>query len=489
MLRILDAPTKRVAGALACMAAALVLITPRTNRIFYDEQIYQAIGQNLSDLRLAQMCNDGTTEYGILQCRRPEYNKQPYGYPHLLSLGYRLFGTSELIAHRMNVVISGATAGTIFLFTLLLTRERLPSSFAAIAFMLLPEQLRWSHSAAVEPSAAFACAVAILAAAAFIRFRSTTALVWMAVASSWAAYFRLECILIVAVVGGLVLLYAREEVIRPRFLWVVALWLCMLVPAAAHIAAVRNDSWGSSDGPFSLPFFWNNIRTNTTFYLGDHRFPAGITALALAGLSRSRVTAVMVGWFAALWGVFLFFYAGSYDYGADVRYSLMSYAPVAALAGIGTARLVRAASAGGDMRRAVGIAIGALFLQFAWYLPWVRAVGEEAWAARADVEFAHEVTRMLPSNALVLTHNPGVFHVRHVNAAQLSIVTTDPVYVRDTVLQRYAGGVYIHWNFWCNVPDPVQRAFCDGALAAYPTSVFQERRVRDFRFTFYRVAP
>lgn len=488
VLSILDVPTKVILCVVIGAAAALVLITPRTNRIFYDEQIYQAIGQNLSDLRLAQMCNDGTTEYGLLQCWRHEYNKQPYGYPYLLSFGYRLFGTSELVAHRMNVIMSGATAGAIFLLTLLLTRERLPSGLAALAFVLLPEQLRWSHSAAVEPSAAFACTLAMLATAAFLRFRSTAALVWMVVSSSWAAYFRPEGILIVAVAAGAVLLYARDDVSRPRFLWAIVLWLCLIAPAAAHLAAVQNESWGSSNGRFSLPFVWNNVRANTIFYFGDQRFPVAITALAIAGLTASRVTAILVGWFAVFWGVFLFFYAGSYDYGADVRFSLMSYAPLAALAGIGTARLVRRASAGRAIWAALGIAAGALLLQFTWYLPWVRAVGEEAWAARADVEFAREVQRTLPPNAVVLTHNPGMFHLWGVSAAQLSIATDDPAFVRDRLLPRYTGGVYVHWSFWCNVPDPVQPRFCDRVLAAHQTTLIRERRIRSFHYAFYRVA-
>ena len=37
-------------------------VAPRTNRIFYDEQIYQNVGQNLADLRRAQMCNDGAVD-------------------------------------------------------------------------------------------------------------------------------------------------------------------------------------------------------------------------------------------------------------------------------------------------------------------------------------------------------------------------------------------------------------------------------------------
>lgn len=485
----LDTQTKRLIVIVTVAAALLVLMATRTNRIFYDEHIYQGVGRNLSDLRLAQMCNDGTTEYGALQCWRYEYNKQPYGYPHLLSVGYRVFGTSDLIAHRLNVAMSAATAGVIFLLTLLLTRERLPSAFAALAFMLLPEQLRWSHTAAVESSAAFACAVAVLATVAFVRFRTTATLLWMVLASSWAAYFRPECILIVDVAAGIVVLYARDEIFRPRFLWATALCVLLLAPAVAHLAAVRNESWGSTDGRFGFPFLWHNLRTNTVFYFGDHRFPIAVTALAIAGLAASRLTAILAGWFAVFWGVFLFFYAGSYDYGADVRFSLMSYAPLAALAGIGTARLVRRASAGRSVRAAVVAAAGALLVQFTWYMPWVRAVGEEAWAARADVEFAREIERQLPANAFVLTHNPGMFHVWGADAAQLSLATEDAAFVRDRLLPRYAGGVYIHWNFWCNAADPVQQAFCDRAVSAYPTTVFRERRVRDYRYAFYRIAP
>jgi hypothetical protein len=490
LIRALDTSDRRLLSGLVCLAAALVLVAPRTNRIFYDEQIYQAIGQNLSDLHRAQMCNDGTVEYGSLQCWRHEYNKQPYGYPHLLSLGYRGLGTSESVAHWLNVVMSGATTGAIFLLAFVLTRDRRAAGFAALAFMLLPEQLRWSHTAAAEPSAAFACAVAMLATAVFLESRSTSALAWMVVSSSWATYFRPECILILVVIAVVLLLHAAEEISRPRFLWLLAVWALLLAPTVAHLVAVRNESWGSGDARFSLPYFWNNLRTNTAFYAGDHRFPAVFTLLALAGLRPSRATTALVAWFAAFWGVFLFFYAGSYDYGADVRFSLMSYAPLAVLAGVGTSRLVHWLESGRlAVPNAVPMTVAALAFQFAWYLPWARAVGEEAWGARADIAFAREVARTLPANAVVLTHNPGIFQVWRINAAQLSLATTDPGYVRDTLPRRYAGGVYLHWSFWCNVSDPVQRGFCERALADYPARVVREHRTRDYRFAFYRVTP
>jgi Dolichyl-phosphate-mannose-protein mannosyltransferase len=478
-----------LAAGLCAVTFAMVLIAPRTNRIFYDEQIYQGIARNLSDLHLAQLCNDGTVEYGHLQCWRHEYNKQPFGYPYAVSLGYRLAGASDDVAHWMNVLAAAATAGVLFLLTLLITDNRLSAGLAAFSFALIPEQLRWSHTAASEPSAAFLCALAMLAAAAFVHSRSTTALIWAACASSFAAYMRPEAVLIVPMTALAILVGAANEARHVRFWWVAALCLVLLVPEVAHMAAVRNQDWGASDQRFSLAYFANNLVTNGRFYLADHRFPAVLTVLAVAGVTRSRWTLVMVVWFLLFWGVFLFFYAGSYDYGADVRYSLMSYAPLAVLAGTGAGRIAAAVRRAYPALKWAGVGTGALLLfQSTLYLPWVRAVGEEAWAARADVEFAKAVARDLPANAIVLTHNPSMFHVWGTSAAQLSIAAQEPEYVRRELARRYAGGVYLHWNYWCNVTDPLQVRFCHDALAHFNGNVVREHRERDYRFIFYRVS-
>src|SRR5438067_1663302 len=84
----------------------------------------------------------------------------------------------------------------------------------------------------------------------------------------------------------------------------------------------------------------------------------------------------------------------------------------------------------------------------------IRSTGEEACAARADVRYARQFADSLPPNSIVLTHNPSMFHIWGTNAAQLSIARTDPGRI-EQLLKRYAGGVYLHWNFWCNVPDRV----------------------------------
>lgn len=476
--------------SVCALAFALVLVAPRTNRIFYDEQIYQGIARNLSDLHLAQMCNDGTVEYGHLQCWRNEYNKQPYGFPYLVSLGYRVAGVSDGVAHWLNTSLCAATAGALFLLTLLLTGNRLAAGLAGLSFALIPEQLRWSHTAASEPSAAFVCTLAVLAAVVFARSRTTTALVWVACASSFAAYFRAETILVLPVAGVMIIASARSELRRERLWWAAALGALLLVPEIAHLAAVRNEGWGTSDQRFSLAYLAHNLWTNGTFYLGDHRFPPILTALAILGLTQFRATFTIAVWWLLFWGVFLFFYAGSYDYGADVRYSLLSYPPLAVLAGVGGSWVAATVQRRFPAATWAGPAVASIVLfQSTLYLPWVRAVGEEAWAARADVAFAKMVARELPPNAIVLTHNPSMFHIWGVSAAQLSIAAEEPGYVRSELSRRYSGGVYLHWNFWCNTSDPAQVRFCEQARSNFPVELLREGRERDYRFAMYRLLP
>ena len=75
------------------------------------------------------------------------------------------------------------------------------------------------------------------------------------------------------------------------------------------------------------------------------------------------------------------------------------------------------------------------------------------------------------------------------NAAQLSLAAYEQGYVQDVLMRRYAGGVYMHWNFWCNVADKVQQDFCLSTREKYATTMFKEYRERDYRFAFYRLEP
>jgi hypothetical protein len=481
-----------VMGAAAAFAVVLtVFVAARTNRIYYDEQIYQSIGQNLSDLRRAQMCNDGIVEYGKLQCQAGEYNKQPYAYPHLLSVVYRIAGVHMRWAFVVNAVVAGLTACALYLAALFLFRDRTAAGFASLIVSLLPQQILWSATAASEPSAALACVVALGGTAYFVQARSTAALCFAAVAAAYAVQFRPESLLILPVLAGLLWTGARDEWSRPRLWWAGLLFLGLVAIHLGHTVAVRNEGWGTTDARLSLAYLEDNLRVNGRFYVADGRFPVAITVLALIGVAVRRqraACAVLAGYFALFFGIYLLFYAGSYNYGADVRYSLMTHPPLVLLAGLGSARLAGwLQNQAGTIAPARLVAAG-LLVQLLWYLPLMRATTEEAWAARADVRFAESVVPLLRGNSYVLTHNPNMFHVWGVNAGQMSVIVNNPSYV-DYLTMRYAGGVYLHWNFWCNVPVPAQQELCRQALAGRPAQLFRDLRERDQHFAFYRLQP
>jgi hypothetical protein len=55
----------------------------------------------------------------------------------------------------------------------------------------------------------------------------------------------------------------------------------------------------------------------------------------------------------------------------------------------------------------------------------------------------------------------------------------------DFLATRYRA-VYLHWNYWCSVNDPVQQGFCRQALEGKPATVVHEQRERDLRYSLYR---
>jgi hypothetical protein len=476
-------------AVLAIIAIGLtVFVAPRTNRIFYDEQIYQSIGQNLADLRLAQVCNDGNVEYGRLRCSSGEYNKQPYAYPHLLGLAYRLLGVREGTAFVVNAVAMASTVCAVYLLVWVLFRDRQAAFFAGLLLALTPHQLLWSATAAVEPSASLALVVALLCAAQYSRSGGAAALGAVAVAAAYAVQFRPESFLILPVIGLLIWPRVAGE-LSPRLWWAGLLFFGLVAIHVGHLFAVRHVDWGAGAARFSFQYVPDNLRVNGWFYVYDERFPAAFSLLGVLGLASRWLRTERVSmaiYFLLFFAIDLVFYAGSYNYGADVRYSLMTYPPIAVLGGLGAARVARGLARLGTDVPARALVVIAVAFQFLWYAPIVRATTEEAWAARADVRFARAFASELPRNSYVLTHNPGMFHLWGINAGQMSHAITNPSYV-SFLTSDYTGGVYVHWNFWCNVQDPIQPEFCRKAMAIGPVELVREYRERNQRYALYRM--
>jgi hypothetical protein len=461
-------------------------LPPRIHRLYYDETIYLNVAQNLAHLKKAQMSNYGIYEYGEFKCFSGEYNKQPYGYPYLVSLLFRVFGDGELPGYILNNLLFSFTALSLFLITFILFESFLAGIYAGLIYILIPQNLLWSNTTQVEPSAAFAAAFSLCLLVLYLKERKGTLLFLAFLALPFACQFRPESFLIILVFGLSILLFAPGEFGRSPIYKMGVVSFLLLIPHLAHIIAVGGETWGSKGPKFGLQYIVYNLKSNGWFYLDNFRFPLLFTLLALVGLivgRRWRAKLVFLSWFFLFWGIFIAFYAGSYRYGADVRFSLLSYAPLAVLAGFGLYFLQNKLKERGRIK---WIPLIIVIFAFSWFLPLVRATGEEAWGARMDYLYAKEFARMVPDNSLIITHNPNMFLIFGRSAAQSYLVFNNKNFVTSK-LRQFRGGIYFHYNFWCNVNDPGQNKFCDYILDNLELELVKEYYERGYRYALYRV--
>ena len=488
---------------------AAMFIAPQTHRIYYDEDIYLNMGQNMSDLNRMGMCNEGTNLYGEYHCSRLEYNKEPGGWPFLIGLVFSFTGASHLVGFLLNNAIWGLSILVVFLLGFLLFEDERTGLFAALLFAFLPEGLRWSNTTAVEPSAALLAGCAVLSVVFFTKVTDNRSLFLASVLLAFSFQFRPESVMVLLPVSLILILRAPRSLIQHPTHYCILLLFVLSVPHLIHLYAAMGDGWGApGSNKLSLRFIGENVSVNSLFYFRNIRFPLLTSLLCLIGLGLPRTVYSMngnkkqlthvsfislwrekmalIGWFLAFWGVYLSFYAGSYNYGTDVRFSLMTYIPVAVLSGYGAAIVCGWV----EDRFSVDSAKHGLLLLIIFslipFLPYVRTIGQEAWAARADHRYADIMANQLPPNSIVLTHNPNMFLLWGKNAAQASIAVNEPI-TMEHLFDRYEGGIYFHYNFWCNVDDPLQQSFCNRIVDRYETEEVLSFEERNYTYRLYRL--
>ena len=314
-------------------------VAPRTHRIYYDEDIYANVGQNIALSGKTGFCNYGAFEYGEYIPHWLSYNKEPSGWPFLISLAFKLFGTNEAYAFAINNLLLALGVLVVFFITWNITESYFRSYLAGLAFCLIPHNLIWSNTAAAEPAAAFFAGVTVLAVILYLKQKETRYLLLLSLVLPFSSQMRPESILIIPWTILAILCFSPKAFLNRR-IWSFGFIACLFfLPQIMHFYAVSGQSWGAQGSKFSIEFLKNNLAVNGLYYLNNQYFPVLITALAVIGLFFSRGflrwRLLLLFWFLPFWGIFLFFYAGSYQYGADVRFAVLTFMPVAILAGMG----------------------------------------------------------------------------------------------------------------------------------------------------------
>ena len=235
--------------AMLCSA----LVPPRTHRIYYDEDIYLHIAQNLNFEKKAQMCNYGTNEYGEFKCFRGEYNKEPYGYPYIVSLVFRLFGDKELAAHVLNNLLYGLSVLVLF-SSCFFCSSSFYRPFSAVVFLLIPQNLVWSNTTAAEPAASFFTGLGLLIFFLYLKERKPALLFW---AASVSGVFRsiqagIDVASLSGFLGPAAAVGGISEFGKPSLYGMGGMLALLIIPHLFHIYSVQNEAWGASGAKFAL---------------------------------------------------------------------------------------------------------------------------------------------------------------------------------------------------------------------------------------------
>lgn len=550
-------------------------VAPQTHRIYYDEDIYANMGQNIAYTGQAGMANYGTFEYGEYLVNWIIYNKDPAGWPFLISLVFQLFGTDETFAFYLNnLLFAGGILIVFFIAKILAGGSHFPALLAALVYALIPHNLIWANTIAAENAAAVFGGLTVLCALTWLRTRDARRLFLLAVVLPFACAMRPESALIALWVfaAAAINLFAdgrRPAAVSPdparcsgahfchplatRSFWAIGLIaFALILPHVWHFYAMSGESWGAEGAKFAISFFMGNLTVNGFYFFNNHEFPLLFTLLALIGLAAwkgrrvdFRSVLLMLFWFALFWGIFLFFYAGSYKFGADVRFALLCFIPLAVLAGLGggvlrgwlgglfpvdAERAGTAASGetgavapaqavlshsgqrsgekeedvrvgkkgegapaggwqgvpGGNRLPVTGLLVLLLLISWLKFVPLIRTVGQEAWGARYDHKNAREFIREIPNRAIVLTHIPTMFLLWGQNAIQSNAGINNPDLIRD-LMNRYNGHVYFHKNYWCNAVNDPNRSVCDGIEQRYDLEPVAVAREQSYEYGLYRM--
>jgi hypothetical protein len=462
----------------------LFQLTPKTHRIFFDEDIYINTGQNMALRGQTGFCNYCSFELNQYRPQWLSYNKQPGGWPFLISNVFRLFGVDE-------------TYFSAFL--------------SALIFATVPHNLMWSNTAAAEPVASLFNGLVVFLLILFLQYGKNRHLFFLAVALPLAGQIRTESIVIIGFTIIMLVIFSPKTLCN-RKLWTHAiLTAALLIPQILHLYLVNGYSWGAEGPKFAVRYFYDNIGPNGSYFFSNDYFPVLMSVLAVIGLLMTRVQVkwriLILIWFLCYWCVFLFFYAGSYDFGADNRFALLTFIPLAVLAALGAgvfkeklnvliskvykitkgAKKYNYQNAANTIYRIAPVLITVLVLfSFARFLPLIRQEGREAWQARYDHKYAKEFTKKIPRDSVVLSQVPAMFALWGQSAIQTYAAIEYPGLIQH-LLEKYQGHVYFHYNYWCNTQSRSHQRLCRAIREKYELVEIARKFEEDYEYGLYRI--
>ncbi len=303
-------------GPAAAGVLASFLLLPPVHRLFFDEDIYINIANNLSHAPVSQLTLLGSPKEASIST----YYKEPAGWPVLLSLAFVVTGVSETAAFAAARILFGAAIAAVYQLAREITETRLQAVAASVLFAATPVCFWFSVSPGTDIPAAL---MSVLGMWGLIAGNAALAVGGLAM----AAQTRMELIVL------LPLIWLTGTIPRN---WK-ALSAGLMATAFVHIAWVLSVSPILAEAErvpsgFALAYVPENLGHNITYLLSPWNFAAAATLAAIAAvvIKRGAGTMPMVWQIVSLFSVYLVFYAGSFR--LNPRYSIQILVPLAVLA-------------------------------------------------------------------------------------------------------------------------------------------------------------
>lgn len=523
-----------IAIMLVFILAELALVAP-TQRLFFDDVIYQGMAVNILSSGQAWFCNYGTP----MHCIFGQAFHEPIGEAFDLALGFAAFGISKLTAFYTQFFTSALAVFLTFLVSLLIFKDKKVALLSELFMALSPIMLVWAVPTTSDMPALMYTLLAIFSLLIFVGKKGIKTFSLVLFSISLVAYTKIDSLLLipVAVLIYLILDNARiiasiktnlkravETLATPKTFLIILLFLLLISPEIIYVFSNLGGSYGytgtnipltctsntkiiTATGTINLQNFEANICSNLLFWINKYSGqyiiqPVIYTIFLLAGAilliirKRSKEFFAIAIWLLAFFIIYTAFYAGSVTFGVDWRFMLAVIPAASIFAGFGAAsiyefftqpRLFKGKEKKRNRKLLQIIVLLAILTAIAYPLfgaaPLLRNDSSDliqGGSARAYENFIYNYSSQIPRDCIVFTYDPPLFNINGLSAAQMYYVQNSSIFWQ---IYRNYPCVVIDYGYWCYTPDNI----CNSTMSQFTVSEIASSKYYGSTFKLFKV--
>ncbi len=512
------------------VAFLLIFVHP-VEQLYFDENIYQGIALNIVHSGNSLWCQFGTAH--LTQCYDNQLYHDPVGLEVFLGIALVLFGSNPGTAYAFQLFLGILSIIGVFLLSSLLTERKMLAPISAGIFALIPEVIIWTRTQAA-PDLLFM----MLTTYAFFFFviftkkeNKLTAIMFLS-SLALVFYSRIEAFVLLPIFLILYFIFGQfgvKHTIKIRLklikktlddwkaLSILFVFAVIFTPQVLYIYTENlSPQYGQSSGQsiVSISNFMQNISPNANFFLGTTSNYPSISSINLLILSilgvifivafkkiKNKIGLLLMILLTIL-AFFLFytsFYAGSVNYGVDVRFMLEIMPFFAILSGFGVlglsdviSRIVKKIT---KIKKDTSKILISLIFIFSVVLPFyfltpfltmpVSQMPQEYFNTQAT-NFIYNNYQKVPTSCLVFSFTPDIWYELNRSAAQVSYFTQSNNKTIKALIDNYSCFVF-DYGYWCTVSS-YKSSTCGTSLYSYNLSVIAtSKSTEGSNFTLYKI--